>query len=687
MSFAAWTFLFGVIAVAGPVLAHFLAKPRYRRIPFTMLRFLKLSHIESHSRRHLRDLLILLLRCMSIVLIAFLFAQPIIFKKSQPKQIKAIYYLGLDDSASMAYTDGGETYLKQMKDTAISYIVSAETDAVLNICSLASGSWNYGLNKQQALAQVQSLDIKNKRADLGAFISGLNSSDKNTKPGDKISAYLISDFTGNILQQFLNVREPAVVDNFEYKLISSSKPINNSSIISASAADFKNNRLSIDVTINNNGQTHQNRKLYAIIEKEKTASVDISLEPGQSKSCPLVLDADTIKDLHSFVPIELILTPNDNLSEDDKFYLAVQIPEQSTRNVLLVETENDEMFLLETAIKTLSEKSASNIYDIRRIPITSLSMSNISWADIFVCPTIPDALSNMTKTLSDFLGTGGRAIFFLNDKPLAETAEKLLQQEILPALPVKYIKEQTYLEINPGTEQFPGIDSVAMKALSNYRVDRIALNGYWECQPFPESTCLWRYQNDAGFIYYKKQGNGTSILVNTSIDSSLGSLFKSSASVALCQCLLGEQNKIFNSTFTCGERIILPIDNDGTNETGQKQIMLQNCNGQKQLAVVTNTFLTVPESDDTGWIKTISEPVIYVGVNLPSGETNMLKPDEKEVENAISRVFLAVESSLVARDSTVDLRAMSQKSLVPFLVWVIIALLLIESFAANRMRR
>ena len=697
MSFASWMFLFGVAAVAGPVLAHFLARPRYRRVPFTMLQFLKLSRIESQSRRHLRDLLMLLLRCMIIILIAFLFAQPFIFRSAKPKQIHNVYYLGLDDSASMAYSDGGDSYFKQMKDSAIEYIVSSESDAVFNICSLVSGSWNYGLSRQQALAQVQSLNIKSKKADFDAFISGLSNSVKDIKPGDRVSAYLISDFTGNILLQFFNVYEPAIVDNVTYKIITSVKSINNASIVNASAADLKNNKLSIDVTVNNNGKTQQKRKLYAIIDKEKAASLDVELNPGQTKICPLVLNSNSIKNLQSYVPIELILAPGDNLKEDDKFYLAVQLPKLITRNILLVENKKDEMFLLETAVKTISENSSNNKYSVRRIYAERLNASDLRWANIFICPSIPDMPNNMIRAVSDFIENGGRALFFLNDTPLSETAQKLFQQKLIPALPIRCVKEQAYLDIESDVEHISGFDSDAMKALSNYRIDRMPLSGYWNCQPFPESVCLLKYQNTEGFIYYKKQGNGSSVLINTSVDDSLGSLFKSSASVALCQCFLGEQNKIFNSCFACDERITLPLENNGTNDGGQKQIWIENPDGQKQLAVNTDNFITVPQIESTGWIKTISEPLIFAGVNLPSGETNMAKPDSKDVENAISRVFINSDSNLVARGSSVESptatlrkhggREMSPESLVPFLALVLIVMLLIESAAANRMKR
>ena len=143
MSFLEWTFLFGVVAVAGPVLAHMLAKPRFKRVPFTMLQFLRSSQIESHSRKNIRDLFILLLRCAIIILIALLFAQPMLHKNPEQKEAGNVYYLGLDDSVSMAYSDGSKNYFEQMKDSAMEHIVSAEADAVFNLCSLVSGIWNY----------------------------------------------------------------------------------------------------------------------------------------------------------------------------------------------------------------------------------------------------------------------------------------------------------------------------------------------------------------------------------------------------------------------------------------------------------------------------------------------------------------------------------------------------------------
>jgi hypothetical protein len=119
VSFVNWIFLFGSVAVAGPVIAHLLARPRFRRLPFTMLRFLRTGQVESQSRRKLRDLLILLLRCAIIVLIAMLFARPLLHTSPDPEEDGSVFFLGLDNSMSMAYSDGEGSYFDKMVGEAV----------------------------------------------------------------------------------------------------------------------------------------------------------------------------------------------------------------------------------------------------------------------------------------------------------------------------------------------------------------------------------------------------------------------------------------------------------------------------------------------------------------------------------------------------------------------------------------
>ena len=78
MSFVAGLFLLGCVAVAGPLIAHLWHRPTYKRMPFTMLPFLQASMGGTHARHRIQDWPILLLRCLIIVLLALLFARPLL---------------------------------------------------------------------------------------------------------------------------------------------------------------------------------------------------------------------------------------------------------------------------------------------------------------------------------------------------------------------------------------------------------------------------------------------------------------------------------------------------------------------------------------------------------------------------------------------------------------------------------
>ncbi len=61
----------------------------------------------------------------------------------------------------------------------------------------------------------------------------------------------------------------------------------------------------------------------------------------------------------------------------------------------------------------------------------------------------------------------------------------------------------------------------------------------------------------AGFVYAQTQNAGSSILVNTSIDDSLGLLAKSGAWVAFCRFLVGEGDRVRQFCFRVDERPVL----------------------------------------------------------------------------------------------------------------------------------
>ena len=685
MSFTEWIFLLGVLAVAGPVIAHLLAKPRYRRLPFTMLRFLRSGQVESRSRRKLRDLLILLLRCAIIVLIAMLFARPLLHVRLKPLESRSIYCLGLDNSMSMAYSDGDGSYFDKLADSAVDYIRSARDDALFNICALVCGDWKQDLSKEQALAEVRALKVEPGCANVSDFISGLKRIRIAEHSADKVSVLVLSDFTPNILKQFVNIAEPAAVEKISYEPIVSSEPINNAAITSAHAVSLADGKLTINAAVVNYGQVRQNRLLTAAAGAIKSAPVDINLSANQRENCQVQLDIGAAWRQPSVLPVELKLSDGDGLGSDDTFYLAVFIPGHQEINVLLAGESENQMFLLKTAMDTLSRTGSYDTLRIRQVLMNELAVSDLDWADVVVSSAITDRLSDLASDIESFVKAGGRFVCFMTDTYAPDAAKRLWQRNILAALPGKLISDCTYIQPKPVDGVTSGVDHIAERSLSNYRIDKVLIKGCFECEPNPDAQMLWQFRNGVGLVYLRQHGGGTSVFVNTSVDNSLGALTKSNASVAFCRYLLGESHQIDEYCFTRDERIALPIFGKDQFFAGQEHVWIETCDGRNHKAAVAGSSLLVPDPAGVGWVKTLGKPTIYAGVNLPPDETDMNMPVAVELAGVMDRVFTTKAGSDVSEAGV--FRDKKDRPIWRMFAWALIFLLLAEPAVANRLKR
>ena len=77
MGLLAPLFLLGLAAVAVPVLIHLRLRHRSRVVRFPSLMFISRAPYRSVRRRRLRDLLLLLMRCLAVALLALAFARPL----------------------------------------------------------------------------------------------------------------------------------------------------------------------------------------------------------------------------------------------------------------------------------------------------------------------------------------------------------------------------------------------------------------------------------------------------------------------------------------------------------------------------------------------------------------------------------------------------------------------------------
>lgn len=685
MSFLAWTFLFGAAAVVAPIAAHLLARPRFKRVGFTMLPFLRSGQRQSHSRRKLRDLLILLLRCAVIVLIALLFAQPMLSVKPKPKAHRTIYHLALDDSMSMSYRDRNTTLWDRQTAAALERVREASSDDVLNIHALASGRTMADLTKDQAIAAIKQLTVVARSVRLEGFFSALRQAGQTASSEETISAVIFSDFSPKVLTTFDRIQEPVKIHDLDYELILPSELVDNAAIVGVRLANRVGTQLSLDVTVSNYGIA-QERTLTAQAANTKPVSVELSLKAGRSAAFRIQMDLGP--DFHRTGqvcwPITLSLSPTDHLADDDTYRFAACIPSDRPVGILLVH-QDDDTFLYETAIHALSRSPRSDQLNLRSVAANRLQPEDFHRADIVVFASLPQSGSVQSSYLKSVTDRGGRLVFFVTSESPGSTAKRLWYDHLLPAFPDRWVGDITYLDSSPQTGASLDFDVGAARSLANYRMGSIAMKGHWQCQRSPEAECLWRFADGSGFLYGQAVGPGSSILVNTGIDDSLGLLAKSRAWPAFCQYLLGTADQMQAIAFATTERPVLHLHQRSQMPGESTTVAVENTDGDPATARTEGGALRMPPPAGLGWMKTLEEPALYAGVNLPEGETNVTPPAPEAAAEAVRRMVLTEEN---------EDRAMAQagsevhyKPIRNLLAWAAMLLLLFESAAANRLKR
>jgi len=494
----------------------------------------------------------------------------------------------------------------------------------------------------------------------------------------------LSDFTPNTFKQFVNVAEFISAEKIDYESIVSSQPVNNAAIVDAHVAGMVEGELIINAVVVNYGQVEQNRRLTAGTELNQSDPIAVNLSRNQRENYQLKIDVGAAGRQASVLPVELNLSGGDGLSADDTFYLAVSVPGREDINILLAGESENGLFLLKTALETLSRNNSYDTLRIKQVLMDDLTSSDLDWADVLISSTISNQLCSLAPEIENFIKSGGRFVCFMTEAIVPDAVRQLWQRDILAALPSKYIPERTYIQPKPYNGSISGLDHVAERSLSNYRIDKILIKGRFEAEQHPEAQKIWQFQDGSGFVYLKNLNDGISIFVNTSADSSLGSLTKSSASIAFCRYLLGPSRRIDEYCFTCDERILLPISGSDI-DTDNKQFWIETCDGKNHRASAANSFLLVPDPAGIGWVKTIGKPAIYAGVNLPQGETDMTKPVASELAAVMDRVFKRGSERIVSEAEVFHDK--KSRPLCKILAWTIILLLLAEPAVANRLKR
>jgi hypothetical protein len=194
MSFLSPIFLLGAMAAAIPIVVHLVRRTRAQRVPFASLMFLRRIEQKTVRRRHLRNWLLLLMRCAAVLLLSLAFARPY-FTQSNPLaagSAQSSTVILIDTSYSMRYPG----VFDRARQTAREIINGSSQNERLALISFAQ-SYEIVMplkaSRAEAVALLDSIQPGLAATDYLQAIQAADAILKDTPSGAR-KVYLISDF-------------------------------------------------------------------------------------------------------------------------------------------------------------------------------------------------------------------------------------------------------------------------------------------------------------------------------------------------------------------------------------------------------------------------------------------------------------------------------------------------------------
>ena len=209
MQFLFPAFLAALAVLAVPIIVHLFYFRRFKRIYFTNVRFLKEVKEETSNRQKLRNLLVLLMRCLAIIAMVLAFAQPFIPLSSGVKKGERAVSVFVDNSFSMNALSKEAPLLELAKQRARDIISAYDVaDRFQVLTNDFEGRDQRLVSKEDALNRIEEIRTGPSSRDLSKVLIRQQQCLNTGKQENKI-AFVVSDFQTNI----------ADVTNFKDSLI------------------------------------------------------------------------------------------------------------------------------------------------------------------------------------------------------------------------------------------------------------------------------------------------------------------------------------------------------------------------------------------------------------------------------------------------------------------------------------
>ncbi len=576
-------FLWGLLALAIPIIIHLFHFRRYKKVYFTNVRFLKELKDERNARRKLRNLLVLVMRLLAVAALVFAFAQPYIANKERNVERKLISVF-VDNSYSMNALSQDVPLIDKAKRKAEQIIKAySETDRFQLLSHDYSGVTSRILTREEALEQLENIEITASIKDIDVIVQRMSQSFKDMR-GEK-RGYILSDFQKNITDLPSDVDTTLDIQFLPFQSVQNSNiSIDTAYLISPTPLLNQPNPLIVTLT-NRGNEDVDNIRINVLQNGQSKPSGNVDIQAGKTTVDTIALSF-TEAGNH-----DISLEVNDYpIQFDDVYNLNAYIDEDG--KILNIYSGGSNRYL-QALFNGVPEMKLDQAIS------SNVNYNEFDQYSLIILDDLNQISSGLINQLSDYVSKGGNVVVFPSKNGGKESYNQLLGR--LGCNPIKQWEDSPREVLNINTDEF--VFSKVFAKLSknislpttkgNYSFSTFAANG---------AESILRYRDGSPFVSKYKKSQGQVFVCASPLDRTINPLVENAEIfVPMIYKMSLSQGAQQMNAFTLGQTNSFTIKNPAN----QNEILYE----------VSGDDVFIPQQTDQGNVTqiTIGEEVADAG--------------------------------------------------------------------------
>jgi len=546
-----WTtpmMLAGLGLLSLPLIAHLLNRKSKDTHFIPTIRFLKASAVHQNRFLKLRRWLLLMLRCLAIAAIVFMFARPVWWDGATAPSSKDSVGMAIviDRSLSTTQKVGNASLFQSFRgaaNRALSELDSGSDFATIVMAGDSPEPLQRKLvpNIAGLKTQLQSVEASLGRADISSAIAEA-SRQLSLFEGQRLLV-VISDMQRSNWTELLNdsSRSFDLPSGTEVRFVQQNKRSTENSALSNAQCDPPNptqgQLVTLSVTTTN--------------FSEQAKQIPVTLFAGDEKMDERVLRVESEQSAIASFQVKCRQTTGyrfaiaaDNLAVDDEIFVAIS--SGAATPVAVVTDDGTDIgsskFFLERAVRPFN--SDRDQYQITNFTARSLKSGSLNGQQIVVVGYVARLTNAAIDELVEFVKSGGRLLYLCGEGNVAGQLAQIEKRAAVNCFPFELAKLDRFndfddmLQIQSGkwrSRWLRAFDLPSQLALQQIRFDKVWSVG----QIRAGAEVLMRYSDGRPALGYSAYGDGMIVQANLSPSVDFSEFGKFGSFAALVQMIVG----------------------------------------------------------------------------------------------------------------------------------------------------